>query len=38
MLGERRREKRHPINRMAKIMLDSGAYAGDCMITDISDC
>lgn len=37
MLGERRRETRHSINRMAKIVLESGAHAGDCIITDISD-
>jgi len=37
MLDERRRDKRHNINRLAKIVLESGAFARDCMITDISD-
>ena len=36
MLGERRRHKRHIINRIAKVQTDSGALPRDCLITDIS--
>ncbi len=36
MLDERRRARRHAINRIAKFQTDSGALPRDCMITDIS--
>lgn len=37
MLGERRKNPRHSINRVAKFYTDSGALPRDCMITDISE-
>lgn len=37
MLGERRKYKRHVLNRMAKFRTDLGGLPRDCMITDISE-
>jgi len=37
MFAERRRHKRQAINRIAKIVTDSGALPRDCTITDISE-
>jgi hypothetical protein len=37
MLRERRRHRRHVINRIAKFRSDIGSLPRDCMITDISD-
>jgi hypothetical protein len=36
MLGERRRDRRTAINRLAKFRSDFGSLPRDCMITDIS--
>jgi hypothetical protein len=36
MLDDRRRYRRHTINRIAKFQTDSGALPRDCMITDMS--
>ncbi len=36
MLGERRRNQRYTINRVAKIQSDSYSLPRDCLITDIS--
>ena len=36
MFDERRRDRRHTINRIAKYQADLGALPRDCMITDIS--
>jgi hypothetical protein len=36
MLGERRRDRRHVINRVAKYRTDANALPRDCLITDIS--
>ncbi|MEI8150958.1 MAG: PilZ domain-containing protein [Hyphomicrobiales bacterium] len=35
-MDERRRERRHTINRIAKFQTDNGSLPRDCMITDIS--
>ena len=37
MLAERRKHRRHTINRIAKFFNDSGALPRDCMISDLSD-
>jgi len=36
MFDDRRRHRRHAINRIAKFQTESGALPRDCMITDIS--
>ena len=36
MLGERRRQQRYAINRIAKFRAELGSLPRDCMITDIS--
>lgn len=36
MLDDRRRHRRHTINRIAKFQTDCGALPRDCMITDMS--
>ncbi|MGH6740475.1 MAG: PilZ domain-containing protein [Bradyrhizobium sp.] len=36
MVGERRRDRRYSINRIAKFRTDVGSLPRDCMITDIS--
>jgi hypothetical protein len=36
MLQERRKEKRHVINRIAKFQSEVGALPRDCLITDMS--
>jgi PilZ domain len=35
MFDDRRRHRRHAINRIAKLQTESGALPRDCMITDI---
>jgi len=37
MLGDRRKNQRHSINRVAKFYTEAGALPRDCMITDISE-
>ena len=37
MLGERRKDQRHPINQAAKFVTETGALPRDCLITNISD-
>jgi hypothetical protein len=34
---ERRRTRRHSLNRMAKIQVGAGTLPRDCLITDLSD-
>jgi hypothetical protein len=36
LADDRRRERRHAINRIAKYQADAGTLPRDCMITDIS--
>jgi hypothetical protein len=36
MFDERRRQKREPINRWAKIALDGGAFTHDCLVVNLS--
>ena len=36
LADDRRRDRRHVINRIAKYQADSGTLPRDCMITDIS--
>ena len=36
MFDDRRRHRRHAINRIAKFQTESAALPRDCMITDIS--
>jgi hypothetical protein len=37
MFGERRTNQRTTINRVAKLVAESGAPIGDCVVIDISD-
>jgi len=37
MFGERRKHRRHTINRAGKLVMHSGGLPRDCLITDISE-